>query len=94
MVFSIAAITEQSVFGVALRETDTACAENTNTNAFVVIAHDAIRALLLVGREMTLPLLRGLGFGRLLLFLLRRFDGKRINILQRRGLAEEWQMNH
>lgn len=84
MILSIATIAEKSVLGVALREADTTCAENTNTNTVVIIAHDAIRTLLLVGRQMALALLRGLRFGRLLLFLLLRFDEKRAYVMRRR----------
>ena len=79
MILRITAVTQKSFLGVILGEADTTGAENTDVNALIVIAHDAVRTLLLVRWQMALTLFRCLGFG-LLLFLLQK---KRVHMQEK-----------
>ena len=79
VILRITAVTQKSFLGVILGEADTTGAENTDVNALIVIAHDAVRTLLLVRWQMALTLFRCLGFG-LLLFLLQK---KRVHMQEK-----------
>ena len=72
MILRITAVTQKSFLGVTLGEADTTGAENTDVNALIVIAHDAVRTLLLVRWQMALTLFRCLGFGLFLFLLLQK----------------------
>mmetsp|Transcript_8307 Transcript_8307/g.23164 ORF Transcript_8307/g.23164 Transcript_8307/m.23164 type:complete len:1036 (-) Transcript_8307:14-3121(-) len=72
VILGIATVAKKSFLGVTLGEADTTGAEDTNRNAVIVVAHDTVRTLLLVRRQMALALLRCLGLG-LLPFLLLLF---------------------
>jgi hypothetical protein len=78
VILRITAVTQKSFLGVTLGEADTTGTENTDVNALIVIAHDAVRTLLLVRWQMALTLFRCLGFGLLLRVHTQERGSKRV----------------